>query len=47
VQAPSNAPAATEFELLEQFTTIVPDTVIIADRFSGNAKPCCHLHVLT
>jgi hypothetical protein len=28
-QAPSNAPAATEFELLEQYTTIVPDTVTI------------------
>lgn len=26
-QAPSNAPAATEYELLEQYTTIVPDTV--------------------
>ncbi len=27
LQAPSNAPAATELELLEQYTTIVPDTV--------------------
>lgn len=33
-KAPSNAPAATEYELLEQYTTIVPDTVLLTKQES-------------